>query len=261
MAELLIANFGRVQRIERFVALGGSTSIVAAGYDLFQTQPGTEFLGAPLEGVPLGTYNFGGTIGVQNVGDTDTIIQRLNSATDPSAPLALGGTAANVSLQMDALDLVTAAPTTFNGSAPLGIYYITLDPNAASLGTMVITFLPGDAGGTFSSTLDVNFDIHAGSLTGTVVGMQSLTLSSTDTPWVHTPPPPGAVVINGVNNMLDGSDTNQDFWPGLVTESHPGGMGVHVAADATTPLPATFWGGSALMCAIAGLKFRRNLVA
>jgi hypothetical protein len=49
----------------------GQTS-VDSGYDLFQTQDGTFFnFGTgpvPLMGVPLGTYNFGGTIGVQNVG-------------------------------------------------------------------------------------------------------------------------------------------------------------------------------------------------
>src|SRR5438105_138265 len=49
---------------------------VAPGWDLFATQPGTSFMGVPFTGVPLGTFNFGGTIGTQPTGDTDTIVQR-----------------------------------------------------------------------------------------------------------------------------------------------------------------------------------------
>ena len=72
--------------------------LVSAGYDLFQTQPGTSLDPAilqpsfpnpfplpiplplpviPLEGVPLGTFDFGGTVCDQSVGNTDTIIRRL----------------------------------------------------------------------------------------------------------------------------------------------------------------------------------------
>ena len=33
---------------------------VLPGYDLLTTQPGTSYMGVAFEGVPLGTYNFGG---------------------------------------------------------------------------------------------------------------------------------------------------------------------------------------------------------
>ena len=54
---------------------------IAAGWDLFSTDPGTTFGPIPFEGAPLGSFDFGGTVGVQDVGDTDTIIRRLDDAT------------------------------------------------------------------------------------------------------------------------------------------------------------------------------------
>ena len=52
---------------------------VAAGYELYESQPGTGFNGIAFQGVPLGTYNFGN--GPQNTFQTDTIIQRMAAAT------------------------------------------------------------------------------------------------------------------------------------------------------------------------------------
>jgi hypothetical protein len=61
---------------------------VCAGFDLFRTDPaGTVFQTSPtgpqisFAGVPLGTFNFGGTIGTQSTGLTDTIVQRLANVT------------------------------------------------------------------------------------------------------------------------------------------------------------------------------------
>ena len=45
--------------------------LVLPGYDLLETSPGTTFGGVAFHGVPLGTFDFGGTIGVKNVGNTD----------------------------------------------------------------------------------------------------------------------------------------------------------------------------------------------
>jgi hypothetical protein len=42
--------------------------VVLPGYDLFETTGDTTFGGVAFQGVPLGTFNFGGTIGVQNTG-------------------------------------------------------------------------------------------------------------------------------------------------------------------------------------------------
>jgi hypothetical protein len=213
---------------------------VAAGYDLFQTMAGTSFPGlGDLMGVPLGTYNFGGGIGKQNVGMTDTIIQRLQAAT-VTAPGAIPYpvTAATINLSVLSLQLETTQKVNFNNNG-LAYYFVTLTPAVASTGTMDITFTSA-AGGTFASTLDLNLDIHKGALNGKVVdSLTNVMLTNTGAAWGRTPPP-GSVVIAGVNSMLNGKDTSQDFWPvPPVTEVHPGG-GAHVVTDASIPEPSTW---------------------
>jgi hypothetical protein len=74
---------------------------VCAGYDLFQTTTGTRFGGLDFVGVPLGSYNFGGTIGTQPTGLTDTIVQRLATVT------TAGG---STPLIIDALQLESTTP-------------------------------------------------------------------------------------------------------------------------------------------------------
>jgi hypothetical protein len=210
-----------------------ATMTVSSGWDLLTTQVGTTFEGASFVGVPVGNYNFGGTIGVQNVGDTDTIIQRLQSAS-PSSP--------TISLQMDALQLETAAPVSLGGG-PLGNYFITLQSargGPVSLGSMTISFGPN----TFVSSLDVFFDVRYGSLNGPIVQSGDLLLSSTGTSWGNVAPA-GALLINGVNHMLDGTDIEQDFWPAQIVEQHPNGA-THVVA-ATTPEPTTMIAGALLL--------------
>ena len=54
---------------------------VEKGWDLWETDAGsTQFNGFAFEGVPLGTFDFGGSIGVQNVENADTIVQRFEPA-------------------------------------------------------------------------------------------------------------------------------------------------------------------------------------
>jgi hypothetical protein len=116
-------------------ATAGTTYQVDAGWDLFTSTPGaTMFDGVPFMGVPLGTFNFGGSIGVQSVGSADTIIQRLSTAV---APTKVAGSSATVPLTLDALQLETVAPTTVFG--PLDNYFITLTPSVPSTGAMTIT--------------------------------------------------------------------------------------------------------------------------
>ena len=146
-----------------------STFQVAPGYDLFQTESGTYFTGlGNLMGVPEGTYNFGGSIGVQNTGLTDTIIQRANAVATPGSP--------TVPLIMDALQLETVAPVSFGGG-PFGNYFITLSPTAGSTGSLTVSWDGTGFAGTFSSTLDVFFDVHFGALAGPVVYSGNLVLS------------------------------------------------------------------------------------
>jgi hypothetical protein len=224
------------------------TVSVAAGYDLFETMGGSSFPGlGDLMGVPLGNFNFGGAIGNQNVGNTDTIIQRLQAAT-VTAPGAIPYpvTAQTINLSVLSLQLETVNMINFGGNG-LANYFVTLTPTVASTGTMDMTFASA-AGGTFASTLDLNLDIHKGSLNGAIVdSLTNVVLTNTGAAWGRIAPA-GAVVINGVNFMLDGTDTNQDFWPvPPIIETHPGG-GAHEVTNASIPEPRAW-----IMLLTAGL--------
>jgi len=211
---------------------------VAPGYDLFETIPdASNFPGlGGLMGVPLGTFDFGGAIGNQNVGTTDTIIQRLQAATVTAPPYPV--TAPTIGLFVAALQLETTQLVDYKGNG-LDNYFVTLSPNAPSIGLMDITFASA-LGGTFASTLSLNLDIHKGSLNGTVVdSLPNILLTNTGAGWGRIPPP-GAVVIDGVNHLLNGVDTSQDFWPiPPVIEVHPGG-GQHVVTTGSVPEPSTW---------------------
>jgi hypothetical protein len=223
---------------------------VLPGYDLFDTQAGTTFQGAPFVGVPVGSYNFGGSIGTQSVGNTDTIVQRLAPAT-PGSP--------TIPIVMDALQLESATPISLGGG-PLGFYFVTLQSTdgagPASTGSMTINFSnPGS--GTFTSFFDVFADIHFGAPNGPIVAQPVLTLQNPGASWGNVAPP-GATLINGVDNMLNGANTANDFWPmGSFTESEPGAT--HVVAPDVVPEPSTFVG--LLMGAGAFLARRRTVAA
>jgi hypothetical protein len=233
-------------------ARGGSW-VVKAGYDLFQSTTGTEFDGMPFTGVPLVTYNFGS--GSVVVGNADTIIQRLSDATVPTTP----GSTASVSIRIDALQLETTGNFMGMGNGNYFLVPQSYFGGPTSTGTMNITFA-SNAGGTFTSTLDVFFDITKGSLTGPIVYSGDLTLTNSGDTWGRTPPA-GATTINGVNvNLLGDGTNNGDFWPGVpFTESHPG-FGQHVVTDASSvPEPGTwFMGATAMMIGLAYAGWRRR---
>jgi len=196
---------------------------VDAGYDLFTTvEAGTFFDGiGNLQGVPLNTYNFGGSIGVQNVGNTDTIIQRLAAATVPGT----------VSVQMDALQLESAVPA-FGGNYA----YITLDPNYTSVGTLTIESLPSAGSpGTFNDYFNVYFDVRYGSLSAPIEETDGVALTGAGF-WSNDAPP-GALTIPGVNYDLNGVNTYADFWPVQFTETESGAAHeVDPTPDATSTL-------------------------
>jgi hypothetical protein len=183
----------------------------------------------------LGSYDFGGLIGVQGVGATDTIIQRLSpvilSASSPTGTTAIA---------FDVLQLQSVAPM-FGPNYG----YITLDTsntNNVSGGTMTITGgSPGYNTGSFSSTLDVFFDVWDGGLGTANGGMLAtngeLTLSSNGE-WSNTAPL-GALTIPGVNYVLSGNgNTSQDFWPAAnLVESEPGAT--HQVDPTMSPEPST----------------------
>ena len=60
--------------------------------------------------------------------------------------------------------------------------------------------------------MDLNLDVHKGSLNGKIVdSFNNIVIKGGPTNWGRTAPP-GKLKIQGVNFMLDGKDTNEDFW-------------------------------------------------
>jgi hypothetical protein len=200
---------------------------VLPGYDLFTTTTGTSFQGVTYVGDPLGTYNFGS--GVVNVGTTDTIVQRLQTVNLPVL-----GSFGTTNIQMDALQLMSV------GVSPQ--LFITLQPTVASTGSMTITLTsatPTTHGGTFNSTINVNYEVHSGSLTGPIVASGVIALSSTGCQWSNIAPP-NTVLVTGVNHFLDGRDDLDDFFiTGACTEAHSGQAGEHAVVNATCPTGGT----------------------
>ena len=233
---------------------------VSAGWDLFATDSnGTSLPGlGQMEGVPLGTFNFGGAIGVENAQNTDTIIERLAAATPASVPGS-----ATINIQVDALQLKTVDSVNFNGDGNAS-YYLTLQSTHGgmeSTGTLTINFTNATSG-TFTSTLDLFYDIRMGSLTGPIVSSSDIMLSSMGTPWANLPPP-NATTLTGVNVNLNGIDNSNDFWPNGDTPESAASRAKwqeFLKNAARTPEPSSW----VLWFALAGLAAvgrRRQLIA
>jgi hypothetical protein len=251
---------------------------VEPGWDLLQTvQPTSIDLAAfggggplALEGVPLGTFDFttgtlggplgdfGRGLGVQDVGTTDTIIKRLEPAFLVGPPGPLPRSAKPIHLEMVALQLKTTAPTDLG--AGLGDYYFTLQTmrGAAEVATigagtasggrgfLSVTFdndTPAVANGTFGSALDVHFDVRFGALNGAIIRSGDIPELLGSNLWSHTPPP-GAFLLDGANNKLNGVDNGSDFfWSG--TERDTNGREMHsvTTAQALSAVPEPgVWG-------------------
>ncbi len=264
----------RYQTIKRIAGLGlvvvalatpsavQASLTVHSGWDLFVTGSGSHDLltGTYWQGVPLGTYDFGGSIGVQDVGMTDTIVQRLTGATAPS----YNSWAPTISVVMDALQLETATPTSLLGG-PFGNYFVTLDPNYTSGGTMNIYFGPeGDPHGYWNSTMDIYFDIRYGSLNGPIVAsledqIRPVDLSGNpiNVDWRHQAG--GEWTIPDVNYLLDGTDIYQDFFPGVPIAGCPDCVytfveGGQIVVHDICPEPSSY---VLFLCGAAALGLRR----
>lgn len=208
-----------------------ATPIINLGWDLLNTQAGTTFMGVPFQGVNLGNYNFG--VGPVGVGNADTIVRRLDVANAANGP---GPSQDIIPIELVALQLQSVIPV--NLGAGLGYYYITLQSargGSLSPGTMTINFGPeGNPHGTFDSFFDVFFDLRIGSLDGPIIFSMDHMLNSGGNPWSHQPSA-GALLIDGVNHNLNGTNILNDFWPGaVITElGQPGTK--HVVGPASVP--------------------------
>jgi hypothetical protein len=231
-----------------FPSVSQADPLVLRGYDLFATVPPTKVNLGPagvqeFKGVPLGTFDFGS--GPVDTGNADTIVQRLGDAS-PANP--------TISIQLVALQFMSV--NQFDLGAGTNFHFITLQSDRggpASMGLMTINFGPeGTPHGTFDSTLSVFFDIRVGALDGPIVFSGSKTLSVIGAPWSHFPSPPGAILIPGVNFLLNGQNQLNDFFAiGRVMHVNPDGS-MHTV-EAAVPEPATL---SLLAAGIAGFAAR-----
>ncbi len=184
-----------------FSGVSQADFIVAPGWDLLDTLPGTQFMGNPFTGVDLGSFDFGAPIGVKGTGNADTIVQRLAEANTEPGP----GTA-GIPIELVALQLVSVNP--IDPGPGLDFYYVTLQSargGPASTGSMAITFNDPN-GGTFDSFFNVFFDFRKGALNGPIILSNNLNLTADDVPWGRIAPP-GAVTIAEVNHLLKGNGT------------------------------------------------------
>jgi len=196
-------------------ATGLPVPCVVLGSDYFATQPGAYFYlngtQVPLTGDPIGP------------GSTDTIVQRQANAT-------INGS--SIPIQITALSL----QGTYNAT-PI---FVTLNSNPADLasdtGTMTIDGTT--AGGMFTSTLDVNFDVClAPGASGvgcrnnaTPVATGSIAFGPDVNPWSSTPPNSSYCLVTGpvgdqAADCHTGLSSNEfDFFPGVtgnVLDSQP----------------------------------------
>ena len=189
---------------------------VAPGFDLWTTDPdgtGFNFFGTPLpagppiafQGVPLGTFDFGGTIGVQNVGDTDTIIRRLEVAN------AGVGQTDTIEIELVALQLRSVTPLTVGPDTDF--YYITLSQSQPTLSRMDVMFNDANSGNFDFAIQNISIDIRKGAIDGPVLFSDVRVLTTQQAnPWVREPIL-SALQIDGVNTHLKGDMTSdQDIW-------------------------------------------------
>lgn len=240
-------------------ASGGMVTI-NSGYDLLYTVNSSfDFNGlgglndVSFVGVPLNTYNFGG--GPKNVGATDTILHRLDPVTDLA-----DGASQTIDLKMVALSLQSQNKinwSAFGGIANEYVKTVNLVDNGSK---MTITNSSADKAplledGTFVSTLKFSFQLQ-GLDSGVLSPVLSLLLSQAPGAWGHEPSPnnPNPVLIDGVNNHLNGSDHLNDFFTGAADH----GPQHHTTADINMVPEPTSMFAIGLACMAAGGRFARK---
>jgi hypothetical protein len=116
------------------------------------------------------------------------------------------------------------------------------------VGTATINFGPN----TFSSSLDIFYDVRFGALNGPIVNSGDLVLTATGGVWQNVADG-CSILIPGVNYLLDGTDPLEDFFPiGTVTHIDNSFTGdVHVVEIVPEP-------GTGLL-AILGFGFSLGL--
>lgn len=178
---------------------------IASGWELLETTHVLTLEGIQWKGVPLGTFDFGGQVGVQEVGTADTVVRRefvsegLNQFETHY-------------LVVEAMQWVSLSP--FDAGAGLDLHYITL--SSPTGGGRLNTFIGWDGQGigpVCDYLLDFEFEVRKGALDGPVVDFGLTRFAALDMCW-SAQPPAGALVLPGVNDA---------FWFGWDALSPMGG--------------------------------------
>ena len=197
---------------------------VDAGWSLMKTDSAHwASYGLNFTGVPYVNFDFGGSIGSKYVGQTDTIIQRLNDVSVPgSTPIQIVGLQLKSTTTLDPdgpgpfpADYVYATLQSLRLPGEHGVAGTWYDNPQPSTGTAII----GTA--TFSDSFDVFGDVRYGSLTGPILDSFDIPFTAVDVPWSHTPI--GNPLIPGVNVFLNGANSAADFFVQTVTHDTGGG--------------------------------------
>lgn len=212
-----------------------SADPIGPGFDLFATVPGT-FADIP----GIGIVMFMGGPPLLPETNVDTIVQRLQGIN----PFPVGGVG-TIPIVLRELSLQSVAPVNIGGT--LFNVFATALP-AQTSGTMTV-FHTTVEGGTFNSILPVD-----ALLTFMPVGegmsftaMFSMTLTSVDCQWSHTPPP---------NYPTPPQFPSGGFFPiGRCFETSPNEE--HVVEPAQTPEPATLLLLASGIAGIAGVGRKR----
>jgi hypothetical protein len=215
--------------------VGHASPIVAAGFDLFETQAPASFdfntIPNPqivdFEGLPLDFFDFGS--GLVPVGTTDTIVERLELAD-------LGGGFDTIDIEIVALSLVSIAPVDLGFGAGFEDLFVTLNTSSPSFQSNMTIFDGGEGNphGVFDSQLNFSFDVTGG--VGGFYATIEQTFLSFGTPWSHDHDA-GAMLIDGVNHNLDGGSPHshgEDFFIGATLHTGP-----HPVNTGTVPEPST----------------------
>lgn len=245
--------------------------VTAPGFDLFTTTnaylvnpfapppaPAIEMeshaihVGTPVVGPPLcgdNSFDFGS--GCVGTGETDTIVRRLEEADGVT-----DGGSDTIDIELVGLSLISI-DTYFTGAiSELVVGRVLKDVtndlwiHGEDLGSsMEITFDDMN-GGTFSSELNLRIDLY-GHTSKSFLGSVLKTFTTTGAVWDRTP---DGLTIEGVNYLLNGTDSTEDFFPVGPIPHETGDGDLHevlppppVPVPAALPLLFTAIGGLGLM--------------